>query len=73
MFERFKFGSYHIEDNELANSKKITSKSGPNLVSVNFLDRSNVKFNLDVSYCGISSRADPLIDFLTRPEKSQGL
>lgn len=51
MFERFKFGSYHIEDNELANSKKNKSKSGPqnNSVLVNFLDRSNVKFDLDVS------------------------
>lgn len=48
MFERFKFGSYRIEDTELANSKK-SKLSASNLVSVKFLDSSNVKFNLDVS------------------------
>jgi hypothetical protein len=52
MFERFKFGSYRIdEDSELA-SKKIKSKSsssGFGQVLVKFLDNSNVKFSLDVS------------------------
>lgn len=49
MFERLKFGSYHIdEDSELA-SKKIKSKSLSGQVLVKFLDFSNVKFNLDVS------------------------
>lgn len=45
MFERFKFGSYRIEDTELANPKK-TPKS--NLCLIKFLDNSNVKFHLDV-------------------------
>lgn len=49
MLERFKFGSYRIEDNiELAHSKKLKSKS-VGLVLVKFLDSSNVKFHLDVS------------------------
>lgn len=50
MFERFKFGSYRIdEDSELA-SKKIKSKSSSSgQILVKFLDSSNVKFNLDVS------------------------
>lgn len=48
MFERFKFGSYRIEDTELANYKKNNSKS-IGLVLVKFLDNSNVKFHLDVS------------------------
>lgn len=48
MFERFKSGSYRIEDSELANSKKTKSKS-VGIVLIKFLDSSNVKFNLDVS------------------------
>lgn len=50
MFERLKFGSYRIdEDNELA-SKKIKSKSSSSgQILVKFLDSTNVKFNLDVS------------------------
>lgn len=49
MLERFKFGSYRIEENiELAHSKKLKSKS-VGQVLVKFLDSSNVKFNLDVS------------------------
>lgn len=48
MFERFKSGSYRIEDTELANSKKTKAKS-VGLVLIKFLDNSNVKFNLDVS------------------------
>lgn len=49
MLERFKFGSYRIEENiELAHSKKPKSKS-VGLVLVKFLDGSNAKFNLDVS------------------------
>ncbi|CRL08683.1 CLUMA_CG021362, isoform A [Clunio marinus] len=46
MFERFKFGSYRIEDTELATHNR-KSKSSPNLVLVKFLDNTNVKFNLD--------------------------
>lgn len=48
MLERFKFGSYRIEDTELAHSKKPKSKS-VGQVLVKFLDSSNVKFSLDVS------------------------
>lgn len=49
MFERFKFGSYRInEESELANSKKI--KSNKTLtVLVKFADNTNVKFAIDVS------------------------
>lgn len=50
MFERFKFGSYRIEDNELANPKKIKTKNASGqLVLVKFLDNSSSKFYLDVS------------------------
>lgn len=49
MFERFKFGSYRIDDSELANSKKIKSKTVADQVLVKFLDNTDVKFNLDVS------------------------
>lgn len=49
MFERFKFGSYRInEESELANSKK--TKSNKTLtVLVKFSDNTNVKFGIDVS------------------------
>jgi hypothetical protein len=49
MFEKFRFGSYRIEetDIELANSKKNNSKLST--VSVYFLDGTNSKFYLDVS------------------------
>jgi hypothetical protein len=49
MFERFKFGSYRIDDSELANSKNAKSKTIADQVLVKFLDSTDVKFNLDVS------------------------
>jgi hypothetical protein len=48
MFERFKFGSYRIDDSELANSKKTKSKTIADQVLVKLLDNSEVKFILDV-------------------------
>lgn len=49
MFERFKFGSYRINENsELANSKKIKANK-TFCVLVKFLDNTNVKFGIDVS------------------------
>lgn len=47
MFERFKSGSYRIEDTELANSKKNSKFQ----VLIKLLDTTNVKFYLDVSIC----------------------
>lgn len=49
MLERFKFGSYRIEDTELAHSKKQPKSKSVGQVLIKFLDSSNVKFNLDVS------------------------
>lgn len=50
MFERFRFGSYRIQDTELANHmKKDTKSNGTVNVSVNLLDGSTVNFLLDVS------------------------
>lgn len=70
MLERFKFGSYRIEDTELAHSKKPKSKS-VGQVLVKFLDssQSNVKFNLDVS---ISKQVKMVIFYtLTQPYRKR--
>jgi hypothetical protein len=52
MFERFKFGSYRIDDHELAAIKNKSKKTigSSNQVLIKFLDSTNVKFSLDVSY-----------------------
>lgn len=47
MFEKFRFGSYRIDDSELANSKKNNLKL--NSVLVNCLDGSKLTFQIDVS------------------------
>lgn len=47
MFEKFRFGSYRIDDSELANSKKNNLKL--NSVLVNCLDGSTLTFQIDVS------------------------
>lgn len=47
MFEKFRFGSYRIDDSELANSKKNNLKL--NSVLVTCLDGSKLTFQLDVS------------------------
>lgn len=49
MLERFKFGSYRIEDTELAHSKSKPKSKSVGQILVKFLDSSNVKFTLDVS------------------------
>lgn len=59
MFGGFKFGSYRIEDTELANSKKNNAKSF-GLILVKFLDGSNVKFYLDVSRGGVENSQNRL-------------
>lgn len=71
MFERFKFGSYRIEDTELANSKKNHSKT-IGLVLVKFLDNSNVKFHLDVSSNQLADVKKLLIVLSCLQKKAKG-
>lgn len=47
MFEKFRFGSYRIDDSELANSKKNHLKL--NSILVNCLDGSKLNLEIDVS------------------------
>lgn len=71
MFERFKSGSYRIEDTELANSKKTKSKS-VGIVFIKFLDNSNVKFNLDVSITWLKSSLNSYTKSLRPQKKAKG-
>lgn len=71
MFERFKFGSYRIEDTELANSKKNHSKT-IGLVLVKFLDNSNVKFHLDVSKTYLAVLSELQFMILCQQKKAKG-
>lgn len=48
MFEKFSFGSYRIDDSELANIKNSGIKL--NAINIQFLDGSSNKFNIDVIY-----------------------
>lgn len=49
MFEKFKFGNYRIDDNELANLKRNNNNNSKYAVAVEFLDSKTEKFYLDVS------------------------
>lgn len=51
MFERFKFGSYRIDESSELASMRVKANSQ---ILVKFLDSSNVKFNLDVSHLSSS-------------------
>lgn len=49
MFEKFRFGSYRIDDSELANLKRNNNNSKSYAVAVEFLDSKAEEFYLDVS------------------------
>lgn len=55
MFEKFRFGSYRIDDSELANLKSNNNNSKSYAVAVEFLDSKTEKFYLEVSYLLIYS------------------
>lgn len=50
MFEKFRFGSYRIDDSELANLKRSNNNSKLYAVAVDFLDSKKEIFYLEVSY-----------------------
>lgn len=49
MFEKFRFGSYRIDDSELANLKNNNNLKSY-AVAVEFLDSKTEKFHLEVNY-----------------------
>lgn len=53
MFEKFRFGSYRIDDSELANLKSNNNNSKLYAVAVEFLDSKTEKFNFEVSLFSI--------------------
>lgn len=48
MFEKFRFGSYRIDDSELANLKRSNNNSKSYAVAVEFLDSKKENFYLEV-------------------------
>jgi hypothetical protein len=67
MFEKFRFGSYRIDDSELANLKSNNNNSKSYAVAVEFLDSKTEKFYLEVSYQPLP----PFVDLISIIDKEK--